>query len=118
MAYPNPTTYTLPFGDKVRVSSRRRFVLVRQHKFQDVPYIPKVVKRSDSFDTVFLAYNPLADFIDYLIDQARGTVMISFNGRHEIHDAFGKRSNVLTVVPYGSPTNMVAAALSVQEVQS
>lgn len=26
MAYPNPTTYTLPFtGTKIRVSSRRRF---------------------------------------------------------------------------------------------
>ena len=78
MAYPNPTTYTLPFMDKIRVSSRRRFILVRQHKGENKPFI---VQRSDTRSTLEQHYNPATD---YLIDQAEGTTTFHFNGKKEI----------------------------------
>jgi hypothetical protein len=83
MAYPtSPTTYVLPFGDKIRVSSNRRFILVRQN---DGPFTPFIAKRSDTLDTVYREYNLLAGRTDYIIDQAEGTVLVWFNGAHELH---------------------------------
>jgi hypothetical protein len=88
MTYPtSATTYTLPFGDKIRVSSNRRYVLVRQIDGPDKPFI---VKRSDKFDTVHLEFNLLAGRTDYLIDQAEGTIVVWFNGHFEVSDVAGK----------------------------
>jgi hypothetical protein len=82
MAYPNsPTTYVLPFGDRIRVSSRRRFILVRVHE----GIASGIAKRSDKLDTVYREYNLLAGRTDYIIDQAEGTVLVWFNGHHELH---------------------------------
>jgi hypothetical protein len=85
MAYPNPTTYTLPFGDKIRVSSRRRFVLVRQNdqaRFEENSK-PFVVRRSDTFDVVYREFNLLSGRTDYIIDQRDRTVTYWFNGKKE-----------------------------------
>jgi hypothetical protein len=85
MAYPNPTTYTLPFGDNIRISSRRRFVLVRQNdeaRFEENSK-PFVVRRSDNRDVVWREYNLLKGRTDYIIDQLERTVTYWFNGRHE-----------------------------------
>lgn len=88
MAYPtSATTYVLPFGDKIRVSSNRRFILVRQN---DGPFTPFIAKRSDKFDTVWLEYNLLAGRTDYIIDQAEGTVLVWCNGNHELHSIGSK----------------------------
>jgi hypothetical protein len=115
MAYPNPTTYTLVFGEKIRVSSRCRFVLVRSRG--DLK--PVIVKRSDKFVTIYNAYNTQGQgYTDYIIDQLQGTVMIPFNGRHEVHDAFGKRVFELNTIAYGSPVAQIEAALVRPEDQS
>jgi hypothetical protein len=114
MAYPNPTTYTLVFGEKIRVHSRARFVLVRSRGESTF-----VVKRSAKFATVFAEYNTVGgDCTDYIIDQAKGTCMLGFNGRHEVHDAFGKKTFELTTVPYRSTLAEIESALTSQETQS
>jgi len=88
MTYPNPTTYTLPSAQKIRVSSRCRFVLVRENldaQFQENQK-PFIVKRSDKLDVVWNQYNLLRDRVDTIIDQAEGTFIFWFNGRHEVVD--------------------------------
>ena len=86
MAYPNPTTYTLPFMDRIRVSSRCRFVLVRDNDRgtgtgTGAVNKPFIVRRSNTLTVLVADYNPATD---YLIDQAWGTITYHFNGRKEI----------------------------------
>ena len=78
------STYTLPFGDKVRVQSQRRYVLVRQYfGLEDKPYI---VRRSDAVANLAKFYRPKTD---YYIDQTTGAVTFHFNGRVETHPGKG-----------------------------
>jgi hypothetical protein len=80
--YPNSaTTYKLPFDDRIRVSSRCAFVLVRQ--FNETDSKPFIVRRSDNRATLEKLFDPATD---YLIDQTRGLVTYSFNGKLEVFD--------------------------------
>jgi hypothetical protein len=97
MAYPNPTTYTLPFMDKIRVSSRRRFILVRDANRGAGPDLPGqpvsqalgleprasvfIVRRSETLATLEREYRRSTD---YIIDQAQGTITFHFNGKKEV----------------------------------
>jgi hypothetical protein len=82
MAYPNPTTYTLPFGDKIRVSSRRRFILVRDTTRKgEIEGKPFIYKRSDVPGALELRY--YRPSTDYIIDQLNRTITFHFNGRKE-----------------------------------
>lgn len=88
--YPtSATTYTLPFpfGDRIRVNSKRRFVLVRTHSSE--LFSPFIVKRSDSMETLLKEFNRAGG--DFIIDQAEGTVRFAFNGHVELH-TIGTRS--------------------------
>lgn len=76
----SPTTYKLPFDTKVRVGSRRRFVLVRE----DAEGKPSVIGRSDSRLTLERDYNGDSD---YIIDQVAGRVYFTFNRHEEVSDA-------------------------------
>lgn len=100
MAYPNPTTYQLPLGDSIRVSSARRFVLVRHHG----QHRPVVVRRSDSFAPVYREYNQLAEDTDYIIDQAEGTVLFAFNGCHHVQSISPGSTMTIRNVQYGQVT--------------
>jgi hypothetical protein len=76
--YPNPTTYTLPLGEKIRVSSRRRFILVRDAA--DGSDAVFTVRRSDDLATLEREFRRDTD---HIIDQAARTVTFYFNGRKE-----------------------------------
>lgn len=89
MAYPNPTTYTLPFMDKIRVSSRRRFILVRQFKDDDAK--PFILLRSDNRAVVEKMYRSSTD---YIIDQLEGTITFHFNGHKEVQSKNGMSRRV------------------------
>jgi hypothetical protein len=81
MAYPNSaTSYTLPFGDKVRVDSSRRFILVRQHPEADAK--PFIVRRSESRGRLENG-SEFNRGTDYIIDQADLTITYYFNGHKE-----------------------------------
>jgi hypothetical protein len=80
LMYPTtPTTYKLPFDTTVRVSSKSRYVLVRENKEGK----PSIVRRSDTLATLEKLYDPATD---YIVDQARGFVTYHFNGRQEHFD--------------------------------
>lgn len=84
MAYPTSSTiYKLPFGEKIRVSSSRRFILVRSSATPfdgDAAYI---VRRSDSLSRLEHGSEYRRD-TDYIIDQADRTVTFYFNGHKEV----------------------------------
>lgn len=82
MPYPiSPTTYRLPFGDTIRVSSNRRFILVRHPKKDGAK--PIIVLRSDSRSRLENGSEYRRD-TDYLIDQAENTVTYYFNNHKEV----------------------------------
>jgi hypothetical protein len=106
MTYPtSATTYRLPFGGSVRVSSTRRFILVRQpgHRREGGLHPASFIsKRSDTFDTVYREYRDRVGQLgsghtDYIIDQAEGTVLFWFNGHNEVHDPKHRESAFLRV---------------------
>lgn len=82
MTYPNSaTTYKLPFDDRIRVSSRCCFILVRQFNGPDTK--PFIFRRSDNLATLERLYDSTTD---YIIDQSRGQVTYHFNGKKELFD--------------------------------
>lgn len=93
MAYPtSATTWKLPFDGKIRVSSNRRFILVRWNLPQLDPTSgdavgprPFIVRRSESLSRLANGseYSPVTD---YIIDQATGKVTFQFNGHTESFD--------------------------------
>ena len=77
--YPtSTTTHKLPFEGKIRVSSTRRFILVRWMAGADTK--PFIVRRSDTRSTLEKEYCRGTDFI---IDQADCRVTYHFNGHEE-----------------------------------
>jgi hypothetical protein len=77
--YPSsPTTYKLPFDGKIRVSSRRRYILVRWLPGAEAK--PFIVLRSDK--TLKLEDRNT----DYVIDQTTGRVLFYFNDRAEVFE--------------------------------
>ena len=81
------------------------------------PPSSRIGARSDSFATIFKTYRTRASCVDYVIDQAKGALMFGFNGRHEVHDAFGNHTFELTTVKYGSPVAVIEANLSARDVR-
>jgi hypothetical protein len=82
MAYPtSATTYLLPFGDKIRVSSNRRFILVRWIETEEAR--PYIVRRSEARSRVVSEYNPGTD---YIIDQVTAEVTYHFGHHAEKFD--------------------------------
>ena len=84
MPYPiSSTTYNLPFDGKIRVSSKRRYILVRwlSDPNGNPDAKPYIVLRSDSRGTLEKEYEARFDFI---IDQAENTVTYHFNGHKEV----------------------------------
>ena len=83
MAYPtSATTYKLPFEGRIRVSSNRRYILVREFSAPEAR--PFIVRRSDSMiNTLARDFNATTD---YAIDQVTGVVTFVFNGHVEAFD--------------------------------